>query len=73
MQHSASAVSKKTYDVVLDRDEDGMVFARCDELHANAEGKNEPEAKANIKESIELMIEDLKKDKGFSLKFIRKY
>lgn len=73
MQHSTSAVSKKTYDVVLDKDEDGMVFARCDELHANAEGKTEAEAKTNIKESIELMVEDLKKDKGFSLKFIRKY
>ncbi len=73
MQHSTSAVSKKTYQVVLDRDEDGMIFARCDELHANAEGKTEAEAKANIKESIELMVEHLNKDKSFSLKFIRKY
>lgn len=73
MQHSTSAVSKKTYQVVLDRDEDGMIFARCDELHANAEGKTEAEAKVNIKESIELMVEHLNKDKSFSLKFIRKY
>ncbi len=73
MQHSTSAVSKKTYQIVLDKDEDGMIFARCDELHANAEGKTEAEAKANIKESIELMVEDLKKNKSFSLKFIRKY
>ncbi|HEX9845921.1 MAG TPA: type II toxin-antitoxin system HicB family antitoxin [Candidatus Nitrosotenuis sp.] len=73
MQHSTSAVSKKTYQVVLDRDEDGMIFARCDELHANAEGKTEAEAKINIKESIELMVEHLNKDKSFSLKFIRKY
>jgi len=73
MQHSTSAVSKKTYRVVLDKDEDGMIFARCDELHANAEGKTEAEAKANIKESIELMVEHLNKDKSFSLKFIRKY
>ncbi len=73
MQHSTSAVSKKTYQVVLDRDEDGMIFARCDELHANAEGKTEAEAKANIKESIELMVDHLNKDKSFSLKFIRKY
>jgi predicted RNase H-like HicB family nuclease len=73
MQHSTSAVSKRTYLVVLDKDEDGMIFARCDELHANAEGKTEAEAKANIKESIELMVEHLNKDKSFSLKFIRKY
>lgn len=73
MQHSTSAVSKKTYQVVLDKDEDGMIFARCDEIHANAEGKTETEAKANIKESIELMVEHLNKDKSSSLKFIRKY
>ncbi|WP_268542062.1 type II toxin-antitoxin system HicB family antitoxin [Candidatus Nitrosotenuis cloacae] len=72
MQHSTSAVSK-TYQVVLDKDEDGMIFARCDELHANAEGKTEAEAKTNIKESIELMVEHLNKDKSFSLKFICKY
>jgi len=50
-----------------------MIFARCNELHANAEGKTEAEAKNNIKKAIELMIEDLGKDKSYSLKFIRKY
>ncbi|MGI0046441.1 MAG: type II toxin-antitoxin system HicB family antitoxin [Nitrosotalea sp.] len=73
MQNSTSAVSKKTYQVILDKDEEGMIFARCNELHANAEGKTETEAKNNIKESIELMIEEIGKDKGYSLKFIRKY
>ncbi len=73
MQHSTSTVSKKTYQVILDKDADGMIFARCNELHANAEGKTETKAKSNIKEAIELMVEDLNKDKGFSLKFIRKY
>jgi predicted RNase H-like HicB family nuclease len=73
MQHSTSAVSKKTYQVILDKDEDGIIFARCDELHANAQGKTEAEARDEIKEAIELMVEDLKKDKGYSLKFVRKY
>ncbi|MGI0087342.1 MAG: type II toxin-antitoxin system HicB family antitoxin [Nitrosotalea sp.] len=73
MQHSTSAVSKKIYHVVLDKDEDGIIFARCDELHANAEGKTEAEAKAGIKDAIDLMVEDLRKDKGYSLKFVRKY
>lgn len=73
MHPSTSAVSKKTYQVILDKDEDGMIFARCDDLHANAEGKTEAEAKASIKEAIELMVEDLNKDKNFSLKFVRKY
>ena len=73
MQNSTSTVSKKTYQVILDKDEDGVIFARCNELHANAEGKTEIEAKNNIKESVELMIEELGKDKGYSLKFIRKY
>lgn len=73
MQHSTSTVSKKTYQVILEKDEDDMIFARCNELHANAEGKIEDEAKDNIKEVIELMVEDLGKDKDYSLKFIRKY
>lgn len=68
-----SAVSKKTYQVILDKDEDGMIFARCDDLHANAEGKTEAEAKNNIKEAIELMVDHLNKDKSFSLKFVHKY
>lgn len=68
-----STVSKKTYQVILDKDEDGMIFARCDELHANAEGKTETEAKDNIKEAIELMVDHLNKDKSFSLKFVHKY
>ncbi|QLH08589.1 type II toxin-antitoxin system HicB family antitoxin [Candidatus Nitrosotenuis sp. DW1] len=68
-----STVSKKTYQVILDKDENGMIFARCDELHANAEGKTEAEAKNNIKEAIELMVDHLNKDKSFSLKFVHKY
>ena len=73
MQRSASTVSKKMYQVILDKDEDGMVFARCNELHANAEGKPEAQARSNIKEAIALMVEDLGKEKGYSLKFVRKY
>ena len=72
MQHSTSAISK-TYEVILDKDEDGIIFARCNELHANAEGKTEEEVKNNINEAIELMVEDLVKDKDYSLKFIRRY
>jgi predicted RNase H-like HicB family nuclease len=72
MQHSTSTISK-TYEVILDKDEDEIIFARCNELHANAEGKTEAEAKTNVKEAIELMVEDLEKDKDYSLKFIRRY
>jgi predicted RNase H-like HicB family nuclease len=72
MQHSTSTISK-TYEVILDKDEDGIIFARCNELHANTEGKTEAEAKTNVKEAIELMVEDLEKDKDYSLKFIRRY
>lgn len=70
MQHSTSI--SKTYEVILDKDEDGMIFARCNKLHANAEGKTEAEAKTNIKEAIDLMIEDLGKNKDYSIKFIRR-
>ncbi len=72
MQHSTSTVSEKTYQVILDKDEDGMIFARCNELHATAEGNTEDEAKDSVKEAIKLMVEDLGEDKDHSLKFIRK-
>ena len=72
IQHSTSTITK-TYKVILDKDEDGIIFARCNELHANAEGKTEAEAKTNVKEAIELMVEDLEKNKDYSLKFIRRY
>lgn len=71
MQHSTSI--SKTYEVILDKDEDGIIFARCNELHANAEGRTEKEVKTNINEAIELMIEDIGKNKDYSIKFIRRY
>lgn len=37
------------------------------------DGKTELEAKTSIKEAIELMVEDLGKEKGYGLKFVRKY
>lgn len=72
MQHSTSTIPK-IYKVILDKDEDGIIFARCNELHANAEGRTEKEVKTNINEAIELMVEDLEKNKDYSLKFIRRY
>ena len=70
---SVSTISKKEYVVTLDKDEDGWIFARCKELHANSQGKTEAEAIKNVKEAINLMIEELKKSKDFSLKIVRKY
>jgi len=70
---SVSTISKKEYIITLDKDEDGWFFARCKELHANAQGKTEAETIENVKESINLMIEELKQSKDFSLKIVRKY
>jgi len=70
---SVSTISKKEYIVTLDKDEDGWIFARCKELHANSQGKTEAEAIENVKEAINLMIDELKKSKDFSLKIVRKY
>ena len=70
---SVSTLSKREYVVTLDKDEDGWIFARCKELHANSQGKTEAEAIKNVKEAINLMIKELKKSKDFSLKIVRKY
>lgn len=56
---SISTISKKEYVVTLDKDQDGWIFARCKELHANSQGKTESEAIENVKEAINLMIEEL--------------
>ena len=66
-------MSKKEYVVTLNKDTDGWIFARCNELHANSQGKTESEAIENVKDAINLMIEELKKSKNFSLKIVRKY
>lgn len=49
----------KTFHVVLKRDEEDWVVARCEELpEAISQGKGEEEAKRNIKEAIACILED---------------
>ncbi|MDD5163044.1 MAG: type II toxin-antitoxin system HicB family antitoxin [Candidatus ainarchaeum sp.] len=48
----------KTFDVIIERDEDGWFIADVPALHAcHTQGKTKKEVLANIKEAIELCLE----------------
>ncbi len=52
-------VQKKTYTVIITPDEiDGGFVGRCDELHAYSQGETYGEIMENMKEAIEVSIED---------------
>jgi len=69
----SSTLQKKTYTVILTRDEDNMITGRCDELHANSEGNTYGEVVQNMKEVIELMIDELNYEKEFNMTIIHNY
>ena len=52
-------MQKRTFDVVLTRDDDvGGFVGECAELHAYSEGDTFGQTVENMKEAIELAIED---------------
>ena len=66
-----STKQKKTYTVVITEDKDGGGFVgRCDELHANSQGKTYGKVMENMKEAIEFAAED--KHNDFNLLIIQK-
>ncbi len=55
----SSTLQKKTYTVTITSDEaDGGFVGRCDELHANSQGETYGEIIENMKEAIEVSIDD---------------
>lgn len=74
---SSTIQKKKTYAVVLTKHEEdmdsGIITGRCDELHANSQGSTYGEVVQNMKEAIELMTEDLGRDKEFNITVIQEY
>lgn len=55
----STAIQKKTFDVVITKDpEVGGFVGECTELHAYSEGDTFGEIMENMKEAIELAIED---------------
>ncbi len=55
----STTVQKRTYDVVITKDSEvGGYVGACEELHAYSEGDTFGEIMENMKEAIELGIED---------------
>jgi len=69
----SSTVQKKTYTIILTKDEDGMLVGRCDKLHANSEGRTYGEVVQNMKEAIDLMVEEFNYEKEFNITIIQNY
>ena len=64
-----STIQKKTYAIVIDRDEeyDGGFVGRCDELHANSQKETYGEIMKNIKETVELASEKSGNTEDFNM------
>ncbi len=54
----SSILQKKTYTIILTKDEDVGFVGRCDELHANSQGETYGETIENMKEAISLAAEE---------------
>ncbi len=55
----SSTIQKKTYTIIITPDEvDGGFVGRCDELHAYSQGETYGEIIENMKEAVEVSIED---------------
>ena len=58
--------------VTIEDGEDGMLVAKCPEIDVVTQGKTDEELQHNVLESVELMREELGKDKDFSIEIKRK-
>ena len=58
--------------VTIEDGEDGMLVAKCSEIDVVTQGKTDEELQHNVLESVELMREELGKDKDFSIEIKRK-
>lgn len=55
----SATVQRKTYSVVITRDNDGIFVGRCEELHANSQAETFGTIIENMKEAVELAAEEL--------------
>lgn len=53
-----ATVQKKTYSVIITKDDDGGFVGRCDELHANSEGETFGETVENMREAVGCAAEE---------------
>ncbi len=70
----SSTIQRKTYTIVITKDEtEGGFIGRCDELHANSQGETYGEIMENMKEAVELAVEDLGNAGDFNMLIVQKH
>lgn len=63
---------KKTFEVVIEQDEDGIFVASVPELPGcHTQGDSLVDVKVNAKEAIEAYLESMDKDEKYPLKFVK--
>ena len=68
----SATMQKKTYPVMITKDDGGIFVGRCDELHANSQGKTFGEAVENMREAVELAAEELGSATDFNMLIVER-
>ena len=68
----SATVQKKTYSVMITKDDDGIFVGRCDELHANSQGETFGEIVENMREAVELAAEELGSATDFNMLIVER-
>lgn len=66
------SILRDVHVVTIEDGEDGMLVAKCPELNVVTQGRDLKGVQYNVVEAVELMREDLGKDKEFSVDIRRK-
>lgn len=68
----SATMQKKTYSVMITRDDDGIFVGRCDKLHANSQGETFGEIVENMREAVELAAEELGSATDFNMLIVER-
>lgn len=68
----SATIQKKTYSIMITRDDDGIFVGRCDELHANSQGETFGEIVENMREAVELAAEELGSATDFNMLIVER-
>ena len=66
-ERKPDSVYRTSYSVYLEPGQDGYIIAKCPELNVVTQGKTEDEALKNSLDAMTLMVEELGKDKDFTI------
>lgn len=68
----SATIQKKTYSIMVTKDDDGTFVGRCDELHANSQGETFGEIVENMREAVELAAEELGSATDFNMLIVER-